>query len=218
MTLYNDAFYENRFKQTKVAAEIILGIIFRYFSFKSVLDVGCGVGTWLSTSKFFGVDTIFGLEGDWVDKKHLIVSSKDIKFSSFPPFPKLQNKFDLIINLEVAEHLKEKHADSLISFLCKTANTAVLFSAAIPNQKGRGHVNEQWPAYWGGKFKSLGFICLDFIRLKIWEQEDISYWYRQNVLLFVKNKNVPTELFSFIVDSPKALVHPILFAKRTKVK
>jgi len=33
----------------------------------------------------------------------------------------------------------------------------VLFSAAIPNQGGTGHINEQWQEYWAEKFYANGF-------------------------------------------------------------
>ena len=50
--------------------------------------------------------------------------------------------FDLAISLEVAEHPPEEFAEPLVERLV-TAAPFVLFSAAIPEQGGIHHVNEQ---------------------------------------------------------------------------
>jgi hypothetical protein len=69
--------------------------------------------------------------------------------------------------------------------LC-TLGDVVLFSAAIPGQGGTQHWNEQYPAYWAKLFELNGFIPVDCIRLKIWNNPDIEWWYRQNIMFFVK--------------------------------
>ncbi len=62
----------------------------------------------------------------------------------------------------------------------------VLFSAALPGQQGRRHVNEQLPEYWVALFRSRGFVVFDVIRPLIWDDGNIPIWYRQNTLLFVR--------------------------------
>lgn len=58
----------------------------------------------------------------------------------------LGREFDLAISTEVAEHLKESFADVFVDNITNAAKQ-ILFSAAIPNQGGVHHVNEQWQSY-----------------------------------------------------------------------
>ena len=65
---------------------------------------------------------------------------------------------------------------------------AILFSAAVPFQGGTSHLNERWPEYWAGRFEGEGFVALDPVRRRVWGDDGVDYWYRQNTLLFVKRE------------------------------
>jgi hypothetical protein len=58
------------------------------------------------------------------------------------------------MSLECAEHLPAHRAAPLVEWLTKSA-PIVVFSAAIPGQGGKGHINEQPPDYWNDLFGSL---------------------------------------------------------------
>lgn len=66
------------------------------------------------------------------------------------------------------------------------SSNIVLFSAAIPYQGGRNHINEQWQSYWAKKFQGRGFVAVDCIRPIIWSNRNIQYYYRQNIILYIK--------------------------------
>jgi hypothetical protein len=100
------------------------------------------------------------------------------------PF-QLAEFFDLAICLEVAEHLPKQSAPGFIQSLARLA-PVILFSAALPLQGGTHHVNEQWPAYWQDLFEKHGYRMLDLIRKEIWSKPEVQFWYRQNILLFVR--------------------------------
>lgn len=53
----------------------------------------------------------------------------------------LHRRFDLVLCLEVAEHLPASAADTLVRSLTGLGNV-IAFSAAIPFQGGANHVNE----------------------------------------------------------------------------
>ena len=121
---------------------------------------------------------------------------------------KLNDAFDLAISMEVAEHLPERCAEPFVESLTRLADV-VLFSAAVPFQGGIGHVNEQWGSYWVALFRNRGYTAVDIIRKRIWNDDQIPYWYRQNTLLFVKDgkldeldfsshptDHIPAELYS----------------------
>jgi hypothetical protein len=60
----------------------------------------------------------------------------------------------------------------------------VLFSAAIPGQGGFNHINEQPLSVWVREFVANHYRPLDVIRNRIWDDEEIPFWYRQNLILF----------------------------------
>ena len=69
----------------------------------------------------------------------------------------MNRKFDLVLSLEVAEHLPSECAEAFVESLVNLG-PVILFSAAIPYQGGENHVNEQWPEYWVGVLSGEG-IC-----------------------------------------------------------
>src|SRR5688572_19921778 len=89
----------------KNAARIILPLVFELVKPTSVLDVGCGLGTWLSVCDEFGVKDYLGVDGDYVERTKLtILESKFLSVDLRNRFT-TKRKFDLVICLEVAEHL-----------------------------------------------------------------------------------------------------------------
>ena len=131
-----------------------------------------------------------------------------------------ERKFDLTVSLEVAEHITPENAGKYINFLTEKA-PVILFSAAIPQQGGTNHINEQWPEYWIKHFKKYNYEAYDFIRGEIWENTDIEVWYVQNILLFVEqdylnnNPNLKNELISR-AKHPYSMVHPRLYSSKIK--
>lgn len=188
------------------AASVIVPIIQKLIRPESVLDVGCGIGTWLKVFKEVGVKNVFGVDGDYVDRTLLkkFISENNFKAVDLRLPLVLNTKFDLTICLEVAEHLPYQTADCLIESLCRHSET-ILFSAAIPFQGGQNHLNEQVPQYWIDKFKFHGYKVYDPIRSEVWECKEVDVWYKQNIFLFSRKKlDLPIPIFTH-------LVHPDLF-------
>lgn len=211
--LYDKNFYEDRHARTEYAAQSILGLVLsRAPDIKSSVDVGCGVGTWLNVSQRLGVDRIQGYDGPWVDRDALVIPQECFAQQDFNEDLPTSDRFDLVISLEVAEHLPASKADHFVRQLTRLGDR-VLFSAAIPGQGGVGHVNEQWPQYWVSKFADHGFVPLDVIRHRFWTDAKIPVHYRQNAFLFEKAKtcsSVPLDDDSSI-GMPLAIVHPEVY-------
>lgn len=192
MTTYDDQFYENRHQGTIYSAETILGIVQRLIpEIKSAVDLGCGVGTWLSVLEQSGATDVCGVDGSWVNKKFLKIRKEHFIEKNLAEDIDLDigRRFDLAMSLEVAEHLPPDAAEDFVSLLTGLSDF-VLFSAAIPDQGGIGHVNEQWPTYWISLFERRGYVAIDAIRKQVWADKSIKWWYRQNALLFVKDGRV----------------------------
>lgn len=185
---------------------------------KSVIDVGCGLGQWLEAFKKYNPDIdILGLDGAHVPQNRLrIALNKFMPVDLSKPenilLPEIK-KFELAVSLEVAEHLHEDKADPFVNFLTSTSDV-ILFSAAIPGQTGENHFNEQWPDYWIKKFESKGYTVNDEIRWTIWNNHGVSWWYKQNILLFTRtssSKSLTTH------SSAKSVVHPECFEYINKI-
>ncbi len=146
--------------------------------------MGCGLGTWLAVFRENGIADVVGVDGDYVDRARLEIPPDNFVPHDLARALRLQRKFDLAVSLEVAEHLPAECAAMFVDSLT-ALSPFVLFSAAIPFQGGTNHVNEQWPDYWAALFEARGFAPVDCIRREVWSNEDVEWWYAQNILLFV---------------------------------
>jgi SAM-dependent methyltransferase len=169
------------------AAREVLPLVMEMCKPASILDVGCGTGTWLKVAQELGIEDIQGVDGNYVDRNMLKISVSHFQPHDLNTPFSLNRKFDLAICLEVAEHLLPEAAKDLVSSLTKHSDL-ILFSAALPGQGGQHHINEQWPSYWQKLFDEKGYEMQDVIRMKIWNNQKIERWYRQNIFLVV-NKN-----------------------------
>jgi SAM-dependent methyltransferase len=149
---------------------------------KSLLDAGCGIGTWLKCAIDFGVTDVCGVDGIQVDADRLLFPKSAFRVVDLRKPFHLNRSFDLVICLEVAEHLPSNSAEVIINSLISHGET-ILFSAACPNQPGQYHVNCQWPEYWQQLFNLHGHVCDDSIRWQIWRDTHIEPWYRQNMFI-----------------------------------
>jgi 2-polyprenyl-3-methyl-5-hydroxy-6-metoxy-1,4-benzoquinol methylase len=153
---------------------------------KSILDVGCGKGAWLSQWRELYTKDIQGLDGSYVDKQTLLIPKDNFLDVDLTDGFQLNRKFSLVQCLEVAEHLDEKFADILVKSIISHGDI-VLFSAAQPGQGGEHHVNEQKINYWVKKFSNVNYVCCDYIRPQIKGVNEIEPWYRFNTVLFINS-------------------------------
>jgi SAM-dependent methyltransferase len=173
----------------RITADLVAPHIVDLLSPKSILDVGCGNAVWLAAFGRAGVPELTGLDGDYIDRAALQVSAEHFQSADLSRPFKLNRRFDLVVSLEVGEHLPPAHAEDFVASLCQHAD-GVLFSAAIPGQGGVGHINEQWQGYWKLKFENHGYIALDAVRPKYWSHNDVVYWYAQNMILYIKESAI----------------------------
>ena len=214
---YDSSFYDRTRNRSYSSALATLGFLWRYYAPVSVVDVGCGSGTWLKAAAELGAKDIQGLEGAWMSKEIATIPFENIQIADLSKAFALPRTFDMAISMEVAEHLPAASAKGFVACITKLA-PVVLFSAAVPKQDGVGHVNEQWPAYWADFFREEGYVALDLLRSHLWDNPDVEWWYSQNAVVYIKEaffNEMATfrELTPYRVVKPLPLVHPELFAK-----
>ena len=196
------------------APEEIVPFIIELLQPKSVVDIGCGIGTWLNVFKKYSIQTVLGIDGSFVDRNLLKIQENSFIEKDLEESFVLENKFDLALSLEVAEHISFEKADVFIGSICNSSDV-VIFSAAIPNQGGQNHINEQPPLYWIRKFESRGYKMFDVIRPLFWDNEKVDWWYKQNILVFSKNSNLNQRLDSLDSFYGAHLVHPNVLKNRS---
>jgi SAM-dependent methyltransferase len=205
---YDERFYAGKDLGSYRSATVILPLVFSIIAPRSVVDVGCGTGTWLRVVEELGVHDYFGYDGAHVPQ--LRIARERFAAADLSQPLHAARRFDLAISCEVAEHLPSSAATSFVATLCSLSDV-VLFSAAIPGQGGVHHINEQWPEYWQARFRENGYSAYDCIRLRVWGDDRVEWWYRQNAILYVADS--AASRFHLPEKSPQlaALVHPVLY-------
>ena len=189
-TPYDEAFYQCYQDGSTNSAQVVVPIVLSLFPCHSVVDVGCGVGGWLKEFERCGVNDYLGVDGDYVSRRLLKIPAERFRPLDLRNVSDLGRRFDLACSMEVAEHLPQDRARIFVAALIKAA-PVVLFSAAIPFQGGRDHLNEQWQSYWASLFAEHGYVAVDCIRPAVFGDSRVEWWYRQNILIFCQPDKCP---------------------------
>lgn len=191
------------------SAKILVPFIINLLKPKSVIDVGCGIGTWLNIFEEYDINDIKGLDGPHIKRTDLLFKEEHFSAINLETTERLSNRnFDLCVCLEVAEHISEQNAEKFI-FNLTLVSDIIVFSAAVPGQTGENHLNEQPFKYWFNKFEKLNYICCDIFRDKFWNNSEIEWWYKQNMFLFIKNTvKIPVNINLY---NGNEYIHPELF-------
>ncbi|MEI7579996.1 MAG: methyltransferase domain-containing protein [bacterium] len=200
--------YQEGIRQFAIdGANKIIPILIEEFHPASVLDVGCGTAEWVAKAASLGVEDFMAIDMEYatatlaIPKDHFKVVNLNNGFD-------LKRKFDLILNIEVAEHLQPENADRFIDSLVKHSDQ-ILFSAALP-VKNEFHVNEQYWEYWIEKFAQRGYLVIDMIRPNIWDEPKVAAAYKSDMLVFLK-VNLPRAQELAKQYPFKNIIHPELF-------
>jgi SAM-dependent methyltransferase len=186
--IYNSDYYESTVEGPALrSARTIANSILSDFKAARIIDVGCGTGALLEALHDRGCE-VFGLEYSeaalkYCRSRRLCVAKFDLERDVFD----YNRTFDVVVSMEVAEHLPEVVAVRYVELLTRLSRV-VIFTAATPGQGGTDHVNEQPPSYWISKFQQRGFKHAEELTQR-WRESwkaagDVEGWYYQNLMIF----------------------------------
>lgn len=222
--MYDFEWHKSHGAETSSSADLIVCDLLSCLEVASVLDIGCGDGRWLRAFKDRGVRSVVGVDGPWTDQARLLIGPDEFQVQNLEEPLELDRKFDLVISTEVAEHVGAEFADQFVQNAANHSDL-VLFGAAIPYQGGFRHVNEAWPSYWAEKFARAGYASFDLFRARLWDHPEVSFWYKQNMILYVRSERreiiraIENHVASNnIVQLPLNIVHPEIYSRLASYK
>ena len=156
-TIYGKSFYEDGgFSRTEHSANVISIWIKSKLDPNSVLDLGSGAGYYLRAFAKQGIE-VLGLEaspaGVASSGSNILALSYDLRRPVH-----LSKRFDVVMCVEVAEHIPKRSSAVLVESICANCNRFVVFTAAPPGTPGADHINCQPEEFWLALFRTRGFL------------------------------------------------------------
>jgi len=114
--------------------------ILTYFGMpKSIADLGCGTGLYCRFFKTMGCQDVRGYEGT-IGVRDLGIYDNIMTLDLTVPL--VQKRYDLVLCLEVGEHISRDKEQSFIDNVCNFVNKNLVLSWAVEGQySASGHVN-----------------------------------------------------------------------------
>lgn len=147
---------------------------------QKVLDLGCGQGFFIKYLRDKGIDA-WGVEGEDLTTVFQ-APGYQIKQDLSELFD-LKEKYDLVMCLEVVEHIPHEFEDTVFNNIVKHMSRYLLFSGAIPGQQGTGHINERLESHWFSQLAKRGLVLRhqDTVQARF---SSIQPWYKNNASLW----------------------------------
>lgn len=182
--IYKPGFFSKRYK-LKWRTPIICDRLQVFLGVKLsdiIIDLGCGTGDIIQQLELRGFDAK-GIEGSLNAEKYFETNNiiqHDLRklITDF----NLYKAFDLVMSIEVAEHLEPEYAEKFVANIAFLARDKVLITAAPEDSKGHYHVNCQPSEYWIRLFQ----------RYDLEYQEGLTNKFRGSFAAYRRKKGINT--------------------------
>lgn len=154
ISLYNDEFFEWHLKYAREYSIKTMDWYIEKYKPKSVVDFGCGVGSYLESADNHGLH-ILGFEISEVAKKYTPKNIQNMISYQDCTNPIIVLPADTVLSFETAEHIEPEGTDQFIINLTMAVGEHLLFTAAPPGQQGTGHINLHPREFWIEQFAKV---------------------------------------------------------------
>jgi len=150
-----------------------------FSGYKTIIDIGCGDGAYTKRLRKAGF-LCCGYDGS---PETISMSEGACAIADFSQ-PVDLGKFDLVLCLEVGEHVPKEYEQIFLDNVCKSSKNYVILSWAIKGQGGTGHVNEQSNEYVIDQMRQRGFKHWGHISTMLRTASTLP-WFHNTVMAFV---------------------------------
>ena len=116
----------------------------------TILDIGCGPGTYVDSFRDAGMQAV-GLDID--DRVH---GQEHLTYKSLLDID--SESAEVVICLEVAEHIDTEFEDQVVDRVASTVKKTLIWTAAAVGQGGIGHINCKDKQEWADKLTAVGLV------------------------------------------------------------
>lgn len=173
ISLYNNDFFAWHWEHARNYSILTMNDLINQFQIESVVDFGCGIGSYLESAFQKGIDPK-GIKGYDIGGEHAKLWTPTsiqhlIEYRDCTEPIKTSMKYDCVISFETAEHIDPKGNDIFVKNICDavTKTGFILFTAAPPGQDGCGHINCHEKSFWLEKFENHKIYENQFLTLAI---------------------------------------------------
>jgi SAM-dependent methyltransferase len=170
---------EDAIKEHAFSLELAYHIYQLIKDYTTVYDLGSGPGFYARFLSQRGMDVLAVDAGDTRDISLFPAACLDITTMHSPAR-------DVVLCLEVGEHVPREHEAALLDSLCRHAIHMVILSWAIPGQGGFGHVNNASNAYVIEEMRQRGWAYLAEPSQYLRERCSGADWFGETVMCFNK--------------------------------
>jgi SAM-dependent methyltransferase len=189
--IFNPALYDNDFfawhlKYAREYSMKSMDWLIDNYQFHSVVDFGCGIGSYLETAmnrgkQVRGFDIAPAAKTLTPESLHHYIEYVDCSL------PMELDPHDLVLSFETAEHIEPANTPSFVDNLVKATGNILLFTAAPPGQQGCGHINCREAILWRRDFEEAGLKYCVETTIDIsdaWKKLDVPKYITTNLMAF----------------------------------
>ena len=116
--MYSASYYKKHEMGSYQSAIQILEYINSFIDFNSVIDFGCGMGTWCKALYDLDIKDFLGIDIHEYDSAYMLIPTENyMQFDLRKPLD-LTRRVDMAISVEVAEHINSEYSDIFVKNLC----------------------------------------------------------------------------------------------------
>ena len=185
--IYSSDWMQRVDKMERASARVMAETIFNELSPFSVLDLGAGPCSHANFLAGFGCKVAV-VDGSSCAAEFAAPGVRFIHADLVQPLF-LQQTFDVVLCLEVIEHLPEAAETILLETMVRHTAGRLVVTAASPGQKGRHHINLKPLPYWIKKISAPGLIHDSSMVTRwqeTWKAKNVLGFYIDNLMIFRK--------------------------------